>query len=188
MVKKKTKKSLGFSSLKLVTPRGSLLWPKLFKPDTKFNPDGVYSTGIVMHLEDPKVKEFLEKIKEFKEETNAGPKLPFSMDKDEGTVTLRCKTMELPAVVDAKKNPIDKDPNVGNGTVAKISVAFVPYEMQGGGLTCYIQAVQLIEVKHYTPGVDGFDEEDGYVYDNDEPGDNQVSDSNEGVNDGDIEF
>lgn len=204
MAKRKTSKKSATSKLSLVTPKGALQWPKLFKPETKFDPDGVYSTDIVFKLDAPGVKEFIDEIETFAEDQDTGPKMPYVIDEDAGTVTLKAKTKaknrdgaaQRPPVVDAKRNPITENPNIGNGSIAKLSVTFVPYDQSGGGVTCYLGAVQLLELKEYTPGVSAFDEEEGgYEYGicDSDTGDrvDSVDDSGlteEGVNDGDEEF
>ena len=38
--------------VKARSPKGKAHYPKLFKPDTRFNPEGVYSTGLVVSKED----------------------------------------------------------------------------------------------------------------------------------------
>ncbi len=42
--------------------KGTALWAKLFEPDTKFNPEGVYSIKIVAPADDPKTLEIIEKL------------------------------------------------------------------------------------------------------------------------------
>lgn len=197
MAKKKSKSST--PKLVLVTPAGSLCWPKLFKPALNtFNQSYEYSTDIIFQKDDPGVKELVNAVKEFQAEQDAGPRLPFSVDKDAGTIVLKAKSKavvngekRLLPIVDAKKQDITENPNLGNGSLAKLSVAFVPYEQQGGGVTCYLQAVQILRVKEYNPGVDAFDEEEGYEYG---PGAGERDDADagsvnsEGVNDDDLGF
>ena len=63
---------------KFITPLGVAKFPALVEPDTKFNPDGVYKTGLLVDEEaaEPLAKAMTECITEFKERTlaEASPK------------------------------------------------------------------------------------------------------------------
>lgn len=177
--------------LKLVTPKGQFMYAHLFKPDTKFNDKGTFRVDVLMKLNDPGVKEFLKQVKDFQKETEAGPKLPYKVDEEAGTAVLKTKTMEPPTVVDAKKVEYTEDPRIGNGTTGKVSVSFAPYEQQGGGIACYIRAVQVINLKVYCPGVDDFEVEEADDDDEDEAKSETAKESTSSApedNDDDIPF
>ena len=69
-------------------------------------------------------------------------------------------------LVDAKKAPIDpKKTNIGGGSVIRVSAVMSPYYMEStnkAGVSFRMNAVQVVELKTYGGGDDGFDEEEGY--------------------------
>ena len=73
--------------------KGSAMWVKVFEPDTKFNPDGVYSVDLLKpQLEATKLSDYLEGLvnERLEEEMKQNPKyrdklsthLPFEEDTD----------------------------------------------------------------------------------------------------------
>lgn len=48
----------------ITSPRGLAVYPHLNRPDTKFDPDGHYKTGLKLDPSDEKVSEFLEGIRD----------------------------------------------------------------------------------------------------------------------------
>jgi hypothetical protein len=87
-------------------------------------------------------------------------------DKD-GTVQKR--TVPL---FDSKGTPLVKRPNVGGGTVGKLSITPAPYTMNGAyGTTLYLNGVQILELHEFGGGGSaasyGFGKEDGYEAPND---------------------
>lgn len=86
-----------------------------------------------------------------------------------GNVILTAKSENRPVMVDAKKNKINKPVAVHKGDTIRIAVAIGQYFSPGfkcAGTTLYLNAVQIIEkTSGGAAGSYGFDEEDGYAYD-----------------------
>ena len=70
-------------------------------------------------------------------------------------------------MVDAKRKPMDKlGIEIGNGS--QVNIAFNPTANYVAAqktiyVTLYLSAVQVIELKEYTPSNSPFEEEDGYI-------------------------
>lgn len=144
--------------LERIIIKGSASWAKVFTPDTKFNPAGVYSIDLIVPEDEAaSVCEQLDNIceAEFNKHVKANPKLkaslsirkPYAPELDDngdetGNLVFKAKknaggtrkdgtawTGSPPVVMDAKRNPI-KDVLIGNGSTVKMAVDLVPYMMQ----------------------------------------------------------
>ena len=114
--------------IKAVSPKGKASWPKLFKPDTKFNPEGVYQTGLV--LSPAEAQDFQEKVKDaFVEEYGKGKLekalMPWKINED-GDVVLNFKSKHKPMVVDSQGKAVDTELNVGGGSIIKVGTGINP--------------------------------------------------------------
>lgn len=165
---------------KYVTPKGSAGYPKLIKPDTKFNAEGVYSTRLTMSKKD--AQPFIDKIEEaYTEEFGAKalPKANFPFKEEDGQITFKFKSKQKPKLFDAKGTPIKvaDELNIGSGTVMKVSGAISCKAVSGKNYaTLYMNAVQIIDLVEYSSSP--FDvEEGGYTVD--EPEEATVSDEEE---------
>lgn len=165
---------------KYVTPKGSAGYPKLLKPDTKFNAEGVYSTRLTMSKKD--AQPFIDKIEEaYTEEFGAKalPKANFPFKEEDGQITFKFKSKQKPKLFDAKGTPIKvaDELNIGSGTVMKVSGAISCKAVSGKNYaTLYMNAVQIIDLVEYSSSP--FDvEEGGYTVD--EPEEATVSDEEE---------
>jgi hypothetical protein len=155
---------------------GKAMWVKVFEPDTKFNPDGVYSVDLLKpQLEAAKLSDYLEGLvnDRLEEEVKSNPKLqgklsthlPFEEDTDQegndtGDIKFKFKLdavgkrrdgttyTQSPIVVDAKLTPMDGSVLVGNGS--GINVSFEPR-------TYYIPATKMVGVKLHLRGVQVLD-------------------------------
>ena len=151
--------------IKAVSPKGKASWPKLFTPDTRFNPEGVYQTGLVLSPED--AAEFQEKVKEaFVEEYGKGKLdkalMPWKLD-DEGNVVLNFKSKHKPMIVDSLGKAIKGEMNVGGGSVIKVGTGINPWAIAGKmGVTLYLNAVQIIDLVEHNNSPFG-KEEGGFV-------------------------
>ncbi|SAK95794.1 hypothetical protein AWB76_07197 [Caballeronia temeraria] len=175
------------------TPKGPAGYTNLSKPDTKFDPEGKYKTSITLP------REQAEKLMELaQEEANElavldkktkkivmpeGIKYPY-VENDDDTVTFTFKTKKKPKLFDAKGNPIRNadDLRIGGGSTIRVKGAFSSYEGFGGGVTAYLNEVQLIKLVEF--GGEGFqpeDDEDGYVASNEAP--SSFNDESEGSDD-----
>jgi len=138
--------------------KGKSLWTKVFEPDTRFVPEGEYSTQVVVpEAEAADVCEQLEALAKakFDEAVKDNPKLknvlsmrPVSEPEyddngnETGNVVFKTKLKariksrsgetysQSVSVVDAKKTPMDGSQMVGNGSIIKVAVEPVPYVMQ----------------------------------------------------------
>jgi hypothetical protein len=155
---------------------GKAMWVKVFEPDTKFNPDGVYSVDLLKpQLEAAKLSDYLEGLvnDRLEEEVKSNPKLqgklsthlPFEEDTDQegndtGDIKFKFKLdavgkrrdgttyTQSPIVVDAKLTPLDGSVLIGNGS--GINVSFEPR-------TYYIPATKMVGVKLHLRGVQVLD-------------------------------
>lgn len=155
---------------------GKAMWVKVFEPDTKFNPDGVYSVDLLKpQLEAAKLSDYLEGLvnDRLEEEVKSNPKLqgklsthlPFEEDTDQegndtGDIKFKFKLdavgkrrdgttyTQSPIVVDAKLTPMDGSVLIGNGS--GINVSFEPR-------TYYIPATKMVGVKLHLRGVQVLD-------------------------------
>jgi len=155
---------------------GKAMWVKVFEPDTKFNPDGVYSVDLLKpQLEAAKLSDYLESLvnERLEEEVKSNPKLqgklsthlPFEEDTDQegnetGDIKFKFKLdavgkrrdgttyTQNPIVVDAKLTPMDGSVLIGNGST--INVSFEPR-------TYYIPATKMVGVKLHLRGVQVLD-------------------------------
>jgi len=175
--------------------KGNALWAKVFEPDTRYVPEGEYSIQVIMpETEAAEVCEQLENMAQAKlaEVVKEQPKLknvlatrtPFDPETDEagnltGNVVFKTKMKarikardgrvyeQKPAVVDAKRTPMDGSQLIGNGSLIKVAVEPAPYMMQSTkqvGVTLRLKAVQIINLVEYGKTVSSiFDEEDGFV-------------------------
>ncbi|WP_313196186.1 hypothetical protein [Shinella zoogloeoides] len=79
-----------------------------------------------------------------------------------------------PALFDAKGSPIKGEPDIGGGTIGKISFQIIPYApttVVGASAKLALEAVQIIELKQFgdkSASSYGFGEEEGYEYTKDE--------------------
>lgn len=153
---------------KFVSPKGSAGYPKLVKPDTKFNAEGVYSTHLTMSKE--AAQPFIEKIEEaYTEEFGAKalPKANWPYKEEDGQVTFKFKSKQKPKLFDAKGTPIKvaDELSIGSGTTMKVSGAISCRAVSGKNYaTLYMNAVQIIDLVEYS-GSPFEAEEGGYTVD-----------------------
>ena len=178
---------------KFKVAEGKAIWAKVFEPDTKFNPDGVYSVDLLKPEADAvKMSEYLEGLvnERMAEEIKTSPKykdslsihLPFEKDFDRdgnetGEVKFKFKLdakvkgrngefTQKPAIMDAKRTPMSGDHLIGNGS--DIKVAFEPrtYFIPATkmvGVKLHLRGVQVINLVEYGDSAAMFEDEDGYT-------------------------
>lgn len=170
-----------------VTPKGSLLFPHIYEPETYEGKDVGYTINIkfdqketdalmaVIDAELEKAKHSL-KLKPG-QKWSAEPFLGYREDKD-GDIVFKFKAnshyqtksgemhkVTIP-VFDAHGNPIKEPLSIGNGTIAKVAYTLVPYWISKvvNGIKLRLNAVQIIDLKEYgekdAKGY-GFGEEEG---------------------------
>ena len=149
-----------------VSPKGTAAYAWLTKPDTKFNPDGVFKTSLVVSAKE--AQPFIEAIKEAYVGELGAKKLSkanLSHDVNEdGTVTFKFKSKSKPKLFDSKGKPITGDIAVGNGSVIKVAGGFGPYDKGANtGCTLYLNSVQVIDLVEWTGSSTFGEEEGGFV-------------------------
>lgn len=174
--------------VRITTPSGIAVYPKIEKPDTKFDANGIYS--IDLDLDSKDAAELTTKLTQIADAAYAaeckakGKKalkrsdMPWKETED-GKVRFKFKLKakggsgekqwdQKPAIFDAKGNPI-KDVNVGSGSTVKVAFEAVPYftAMVGHGISLRLRAVQILELRQYIAGDNfdafGFKATDGFV-------------------------
>jgi len=153
---------------KFITPKGTAVYPKLIRPDTKFNADGVYKTGLNMSKE--AAGELLEMYKDIFIEAHGKAKMskanfPYQ-EQEDGTVTLGFKSKNQPKFFDSKGQPIldVEDLNIGGGSVLRVRGTAKAYSAGGAlGVSAYVNSVQIINLTEYNGGGFDADDEGDYV-------------------------
>ncbi len=177
--------------VRLVTPVGVGKYVFINEPQTKFDPNGVYNVSLVMSEKDASplmttLDEQLELAKTQALETAKPQKRdslsinkPYTREYDDSGVetgniefkfkmTAKYTTRDgevrerKPTIVDTKRNTVNEI--VGSGSKLKVAFNARPYYMPSAnayGVSCFLSAVQVIELK----GVDvsDFAEEEGFV-------------------------
>jgi len=174
--------------VRVTTPAGVAVYPKIEKPDTKFDVNGVYS--IDLDLSGAEAEELAAKLQKIADSAYAeeckskGKKqlkradMPWKQTEDGKTrfkFKLKAKAGtgekqwdQKPALFDAKGNPV-KDLNVGSGSTVKVAFDVAPYftAMVGHGISLRLRAVQVLELRQYIAGDNfdafGFKATDGFV-------------------------
>lgn len=196
-----------------VTPKGSLLFPHIYEPETYEGKDVGFTVNIKFDQKETDafiavIDKELEKAKHSiklkpGQKWSAEPFLGYKEDND-GDIVFKFKAnshyqtksgeihkVTIP-VFDAHGKPI-KDPlNIGNGTIAKVAYTLVPYWISKvvNGIKLRLDAVQIIDLKEYgekdAKGY-GFGEEEGFSAP-EEDDDSPFVDSSEEETDEDGEF
>jgi hypothetical protein len=156
---------------KLVTPVGVAVYPRLNKPDTKFDNEGVYKVTLRLDPNDADVAAMVAKMEAFMAENGLAGKANGMKDEadDNGVPTgmllmnFKVKAMwpdgtsRKPAIVDAGKQPTEA--NVGGGSLIRISGEMSTYDGFGGGISLSPKAIQVVKLVTWNAGVDDFDME-----------------------------
>lgn len=177
----------------VTTPVGTLQYPSLIEADTRFNPEGMFKTNIVIPAGDAadKFEEVLENARlsaiEDEKAKSGGKKIkvntsvPFERD-DSNNLVVKAKLparvetktgkswQQRPALFDSKGQKLVTDGmRVGSGTRARVSIEIAPYNVPatGAGISLRLRGVQIIELREPSGGRAedfGFGaEETGYV-------------------------
>ncbi len=173
----------------LTTPIGTAYYPRIDTPDTKFNPDGVYSCKL--HLTEGEFNTFKLEVdsivKKAYEEMCREKNKPSLRVADTSPVRVKDGNFEVYAkqvarkdtrkgllefrvtVFDAKGQRLEDIPPIGSGSRLKLAVEVYPYytDLNGFGYSLRLKAVQIVELVEYSGGSTsesfGFGEEDGFV-------------------------
>tara|TARA_E500000331_G_scaffold203073_1_gene194848 strand:+ start:881 stop:1459 length:579 start_codon:yes stop_codon:yes gene_type:complete len=170
--------------------KGKAMWAKVYDPDFKFDPNGIYSVSVLVpeeeaqemceHLDSLAKKRLAEEMKDRKR-NDLTLRTPYekATDKDgnetgeiEFKIKMRAKFQSKqgqwftnkPIVVDSKRTPLDKETLIGNGSVIKVVFDTIPYVMMSSK-TCSVslrmKGVQVLQLVEYQG--DLFEDEDGFI-------------------------
>ena len=170
----------------IATPVGQAVYPKLVTPDTKFNPDGLFSCKLIVSEEDynafrshlqPMVEQEYkkysiaqgkDKLKKAIEPVRISEDGQYEINAKQAarTTTKQGDVLEFKvALFDAEVKPITNDPNIGSGSKMKLSVQpyFWHVPSQGFGYTLRLKAAQILELVEFSSGGHGFSKESGFT-------------------------
>lgn len=178
--------------VEFVSPKGRLGFSAIQSPSTKFDPDGDFSADLLLKKNSAEFKEIMGVLKPLlatakemagkKAKTENPLYIDVLDDNDDPTGEVKFKFKEKAkrvskktgkaftntiAVVDAKKNPITQNLNIGSGSTVRIKAVARPYAMPTGayGVKLILKLVQILELVKYSGSsvsLDGLDEEDGF--------------------------
>lgn len=180
-----------YFSLKGTTPAGELQYPKLQTPDTKFSPEGVYSTNIILNEDEHEamLKTIAPAMREVEAELGQLParkrdtisvREPFTPEYDDsdnetGRYIWKAKTKAEIKGVARKVSMFDAtgkrlmNVNPWGGTTAVVAFTASPYVIPGSrmaGVSLRLEAVQILELVQGGSGGSassfGFDAVAGY--------------------------
>lgn len=179
-------------SYKMVTPVAPCMYPFLNKPNTKWNPSGVYKVDLIFDQDDPFVAELEANAQEAFEDAKdnmkpaqakrveyVSPVKPI-VDEETGEETgdvklsfkrnviskFKGKTIKNTiTIVDSKAQVIKDVPSIGNGSTLSVAFNASPAVVQGKFyLSLWMNAVQLVDLVEYAVGADAFSAHDsGYT-------------------------
>lgn len=163
----------------IVTPKGTLKYPRLFTPDTKFKAEGEYKTSLI--LSPKEAAPVIAKLKEIHKDAYAAEcaakkkkalkqaAFPWKNETDaEGVETgnIEFKTAlkarvepkgkeawdQRPQVFDSKRKPVASTTKVGSGTTARLALEVNPWftDALGFGIQLRLKAVQIIDLVEFS--------------------------------------
>ena len=157
-----------------VTPAGTLSWPWIAKPDTRYNAEGVFKTSMV--LSEDAAKPLMAMCEEvYVAEYGAAKLKKANMPWDEeadangnptGNIVFKFKSKRQPKLYDSKGKVIAKVLKVASGTTAKIATALNPYSTGiNTGVSLYLNDIQILELVEFGGGAGGmFKAEEGFDF------------------------
>ena len=172
----------------LTTPIVPIEYAWLTKADTKFNADGVYKANLVFSKTNAEHMAFLKKAKELcvSLTDDDGVKVPFKAEGE--TYVMKVKTKNKPKLFDRHRAPILDEVSPGPGTTARVVIKFAPYEGFGGGVTAYMNKVQIVDYVPFVGGSDEFEDEGGDDEEGESFGDARPQAEPEGMSADEIPF
>lgn len=172
--------------LKITTPEGIAVWPRLNEPDREFDANGLYHTKL--RVSGKEAEGFMHEVTKYRDDNYAmhcqqrGKKklnqndLPWKEDEENPgsyilSTKLKAKVVtrsgdsfeQRPDLVDAKLNPTNA--KIGGGSKLKLAIEVNAYATPAGdtGVTLWVKAVQIIELVEYGGGAShGFTAAEGF--------------------------
>ena len=155
-----------------MTGKSTLVYAYLTRPDTQFDPAGIYKTDFRMTAEE--AKPLIDTMKQVAKEAfgNDAAKvaLPYKTDSETGELIFKTKSKYQPRFVDASGKNVDpmSMPAVYGGSEARLAGNAVSYEKSGNkGISLQLAAVQVITLADRQGGADFGAVEGGFVAMND---------------------
>ena len=167
---------------KIGTPKAPCVWSHLIEPDKRFSKkeDGSYDIELLFNPSITEHGAFLTELKSIWQQCkialNANGKecknypwkkyIDYETKSETGEYSVKFSSGYKPFIVDSSGNQWPDKKLIGNGSKLKVCFLWTPYEGFGGGVTKYLQAVQVIDyIPRHGASMDdfGFTEEDGYV-------------------------
>lgn len=166
------------SNQNVTTPVGTLQYPSLIEADTRFNPEGLFKTNIVIPAGESAddIEGTLEEARKAAIETftkeSGGRKVkvnssvPFERD-EQGNLVIKAKLaanvetksgkswQQRPALFDSKGQKLQVDGlRIGSGTRARLALEIAPYNVPstGAGISLRLRGVQIIELREPAGG------------------------------------
>lgn len=158
------------------TDKGIAMYPWLNKADFQFDSNGQYKVNLRMPEE--ALKSLMDEVKKAADEAFGAKaktaKMPWKKDADTGELVLVTKSKFKPKFVDSKGQMIAENnvPPIYGGSTLKLAGNIYPYTAGGNvGVSLQLAGVQIIELSEGSGGGVTFEaEEDGYVLENDNDG------------------
>lgn len=160
------------SKSSFVSNLGEAVWLATDKPDTRYNEEGVFGGQIKMTAKN--AQSVIDTLEGMNDNSFAGPKRNRAktpiVENDDGSISLRIKSKNQPDIYDSTGKKLPKAIKIGNGSKIKVSGTFLTYANGPNfGVTAYLNAIQILELKEYSKNPFGSSEEGGFVYGGTEP-------------------
>tara|TARA_R110000824_G_scaffold74738_1_gene189856 strand:- start:421 stop:1029 length:609 start_codon:yes stop_codon:yes gene_type:complete len=167
---------------RLTTPVGTARWPRLSKPDTKFDKDGVYKVDLILSADDAApvktaieevMKAHIAQVKKEKPNLKKRADMPFVEEVDDGgnetgnwVFKFKLKAVgvngedrweQRPLIIDSQTKPIDSESTeVGQGSLISVGCEIIPYisPMVGVGISLRLKVVQVVDLRESGSSVD----------------------------------
>lgn len=157
-----------FKSTAWTSPKGPIIFVHLDAPNKPYEEGGVPKYEVALVVDEAMEKAIVAKFKAVWVEAGLDVKkfnepIKEYTNKQEETVRfLPAKSAKKPAVFDAKKQSIPPSIVPGAGSVVKLDLGLKPYTGMGGGVTAYLNGVQVITLQQSGGrGAAAFEEEEG---------------------------
>ncbi len=153
-----------------ISPEGVAAYAWLEKPDTRFDKNK-YTVTLVLPKGTKENDKFVKDIRAAHADAGSGKDEGPAKDGDKrkedefnGKWTVTFNTKKPPKQVDALKIELPEGQSAHSGDLIKIAFNPATYEGFGGGVTLYLNAVQIIDKRAKGAGANDFDAvEGGYV-------------------------
>lgn len=143
-----------------ITHKGHAVYPWLNKPDTEYNSDGIYKTGL--RVPGDQIQQLIKSAEEVAQDEfgNKASKarMPWKIDQDTGEYILNAKSKYPPKVYDAEGQviPPEKLPQIWGGSILRLGGNINPYNTAGNmGISLQLNKVQIVELSELTYNDDG---------------------------------